>query len=82
MLMSCSYTNPWLYNGKVFDTNDIQDYFGFVYHIRNNINGREYIGRKYLWSYRTPKGKKRKVKSFIISKVDSHILKSHLLFDL
>ena len=62
MLMSCSYTNPWLYNGKPFDSDDIQDYFGFVYLIRNNLNDRKYIGRKYLWSYRTPKGKKRKVK--------------------
>jgi hypothetical protein len=61
--MSCSYTNPWLYNGKPFDSDDIQDYFGFVYLIRNNLNDRKYIGRKYLWSYRTPKGKKRKVKS-------------------
>ena len=26
-------------------------------------NGREYIGRKYFWKFRTPKGKKRKVKS-------------------
>jgi hypothetical protein len=61
--MSCSYTNPWMYNGKPFESSDIQDYFGFVYLIENNLNGRKYIGRKYLWSFRTPKGKKRKVKS-------------------
>lgn len=60
--MSCSYTNPWYYNGKVFESSDIQDHFGFVYHIQNNLNGREYLGRKYFWSFRTPKGKKRKVK--------------------
>jgi hypothetical protein len=28
-----------------------------------NQDGREYIGRKYFWKFRTPKGKKRKVKS-------------------
>jgi hypothetical protein len=61
--MSCSYTNPWYYNGKVFESDDIQDFFGFVYHIKNLINGRQYIGRKYFFSFRTPKGKKRKVKS-------------------
>jgi hypothetical protein len=52
-----------MYNGKPFESTDIQDYFGFVYLIQNNINGRRYIGRKYLWQFRTPKGKKRKVKS-------------------
>ena len=55
--------NPWIYNGVPFTSSNIQDYFGFVYLIQNNLNGRKYIGRKYLWSFRTPKGKKRKVKS-------------------
>lgn len=63
MKMSCSYTNPWYYNGKIFESSDIQDCFGFVYLIENNLNKRKYIGRKYFYSYRTPKGKKRKVKS-------------------
>jgi len=67
--MSCSYTtdetyeNPWIYNGKVFTSSDIGDNFGFVYLITNKTNNRKYIGRKYLWQFRTPKGKKRKVKS-------------------
>ncbi len=61
--MSCDYSNPWYYNGKPFESSDIQDYFGFVYLIENKLNGRKYIGRKYLWQFRTPKGKKRKVKS-------------------
>jgi len=26
-----SYENPWLYQGKVFETEDIQENFGFVY---------------------------------------------------
>jgi hypothetical protein len=52
-----------MYNGKPFESNDIQDYFGFVYLIENKLNNRKYIGRKYLWQFRTPKGKKRKVKS-------------------
>jgi len=57
-----SYENPWRYNGELFDSDDIGEYFGFVYRITNQSNGRSYIGRKYFWSFRTPPGKKRKVK--------------------
>ena len=57
-----SYENPWRFNGEVFESSDIQDYFGFVYHIHCTTTGRSYIGRKYFWSFRTPKGKSRKVK--------------------
>jgi hypothetical protein len=58
-----SYENPWIYNGQVFDSSDIQDNFGFVYLIYCIPTNRKYIGRKYFWSYRTPAGKSRKVKS-------------------
>ena len=58
-----SYENPWLYNGEVFDSDHIQDYFGFVYRIHCNQTGRSYIGRKYFWSFRKPRGKSRKVKA-------------------
>ena len=57
------YENPWIYDGKPFTSADIGDYFGFVYLITNLTNQRKYLGRKYFWSFRTPKGKKRKVKS-------------------
>ena len=58
-----SYENPWIYKGTNFTSDDIDDKFGFVYCITNNTDGRQYIGRKYFWKFRTPKGKKRKVKS-------------------
>ena len=61
--MSIDYENPWIYNGKAFESSDIGDAFGFVYSITCEQNQREYIGRKYFWKFRTPKGKKRKVKS-------------------
>ena len=61
--MSIDYENPWIYNGKAFESSDIGDAFGFVYCIACNKTQREYIGRKYFWQFRTPKGKKRKVKS-------------------
>jgi len=48
--------------GSPFSGSDVRDNFGFVYLITNLTNQRQYIGRKYFWSFRTPKGKKRKVK--------------------
>ena len=57
-----SYENPWIYLDRPFTGDDVRDNFGFVYKITNLLNGRSYIGRKYFWSFRTPPGKKRKVK--------------------
>ena len=61
--MSIDYENPWYFEGTPFLSENIDDNFGFVYLITNLKNGRRYIGRKYFWQFRTPKGKKRKVKS-------------------
>ena len=63
MSTDIDYENPWLYNEVPFTSSDIGDHFGFVYLIANKSNNRKYIGRKYFFSFRTPKGKKRKVKS-------------------
>jgi hypothetical protein len=57
------YQNPWLYEGKPFTTDDIGDQFGFVYRITNLKTGKQYIGRKYFWSKRKPRGGKRRVTS-------------------
>ena len=58
-----SYENPWRFNEEIFESDHIEDHFGFVYLIECLDNDRKYLGRKYFWSFRTPKGKKRKVKS-------------------
>ena len=63
MSIDTDYENPWMYNETPFRSEDIGDHYGFVYLIENKLNGKKYIGRKYLWQFRTPKGKKRKVKS-------------------
>ena len=57
------YENPWIYQGTTFTSDRIDNFFGFVYCITNDTNGRQYVGRKYFWKFRTPRGKKRKVKS-------------------
>ena len=62
MLNVCDYENPWTLMERPFTSDDVHDFFGFVYLITNKSNQRQYIGRKYFWSFRKPKGKKRKVK--------------------
>lgn len=80
------YVNPWLFNGDIFDTEDIQKDEGFVYLIKNNLSGRRYIGRKYFWNIRKVKGKKQRQRtesdwknyygSSLLLKEDVIILKS------
>ena len=63
IMKTSDYENPWLYKGKPFTTDDIGDLFGFVYRITNISTGKQYIGRKYFWQKRKPKGGKRRVTS-------------------
>jgi len=57
------YENPWLYKGTTFTSDDIGNFFGYVYRITNIQNGRQYIGRKYFYQKRKPKGGKRRITS-------------------
>jgi hypothetical protein len=52
----------WIYESKEF-VND-GDWYGFVYLIENLVNGKKYIGRKYLTKagYKTVKGKRKKIR--------------------
>ena len=55
----------WIYKGKPFTEEMIQDYYGFIYCIENITNGKKYIGRKFFTKASTKKvkGKKKKVRS-------------------
>ena len=58
-----AYEYPWIYNGKTFESEDINEYYGFIYRITNTVNGYDYVGRKYFKTIkkRPPlKGKKNK----------------------
>lgn len=52
----------WLYEDKEFI--DVEDYYGFIYLIENLVNGKKYIGRKFLTKagYKTVKGKRKKIR--------------------
>lgn len=53
----------WTYKGKEFTSDNIGEYYGFIYRITNLVNGHDYIGRKYFKTKRKLKplkGKKRK----------------------
>ena len=61
--MEAGYENPWYYKGTAFTSDDINDFFGFVYRITNLQSGKQYIGRKYFTQKRKPRGGKRRVTS-------------------
>ena len=61
--MEGDYENPWYYKGTAFTSDDIGDFFGFVYCITYIQSGKQYIGRKYFQQKRKPRGGKRRVTS-------------------
>ena len=58
------YNNPWIYENKIFESEDIGDAIGFVYLITNKVNNKFYIGKKSLSMSKTKqiKGKKKKTR--------------------
>ena len=52
----------WLYEGKEFEPPE--NCYGFIYRIDNKLNGKKYIGRKFLTKagYKVVKGKRKKIR--------------------
>ena len=63
MTKEVDYENPWIYKGRPFTSDDIGEYYGFVYRITNTATQKSYIGRKYFYQKRKPRGGKRRVTS-------------------
>ena len=63
MTKEVDYENPWIYEGAPFTSDDIGDYYVFVYRITNTTTQKSYIGRKYFYQKRKPRGGKRRVTS-------------------
>ncbi len=59
-MCNSSYPNPWMYNGSPFESEQIQDNYGFVYKITNIFDGTSYIGKKFFWSMKSQVGKTRR----------------------
>jgi len=60
----------WVYDRTEFTSDDIGDYYGFVYRITNLINGLDYLGRKYFkvkHKLKPLKGRKNKRIRFVES---------------
>lgn len=60
----------WTYQGRPFNPEDAEDYFGFVYLITNIRDGRRYIGKKFFTFAKTKrplKGRKNRRRSRVES---------------
>lgn len=64
MIKIKSYTNPWLFEDKIFVPEEYPFAVGFVYLITNTLTNKKYIGKKLLQSTtrkKIPDKKNRKV---------------------
>jgi len=62
-----TYHNPWYYNDKVLNEEDVEDYVGMVYLLENTENGRKYVGKKFFHRKKTYQVKKKKKKKTVQS---------------
>ena len=62
-----TYDNPWYYNDKVLESEDVEEYVGMVYLLENTENGRKYVGKKFFHRKQTYQVKKKKKKKTVQS---------------
>jgi hypothetical protein len=57
-------TSEWLYKNQPFTVDQAEGYYGFIYLITNKLDGKKYVGRKYLTRAATKQvnGKKKKIR--------------------
>jgi kynurenine formamidase len=55
----------WFYEDKEIDEAALEEYIGFVYLITNEVNGKQYIGKKLLKKTRTKKVKGKRNKKVV-----------------
>ena len=58
----------WTYEGKPFDSDQIEDNTGFVYLITDLTNDKKYIGKKNFWSTRRLPPLKGKTRRRVVKK--------------
>ena len=63
--MSNEYNNPWVYEGRIFTSDDIDDNIAFVYLITDLETNIKYIGKKQLYfvKYRQINKKRKRYKA-------------------
>lgn len=64
--------DPWFFEGKAveyFDQDVLDNYYGFIYCITSKVDGRKYIGKKNLHSYKTVFSQKINEKTGRMNKV-------------
>jgi len=54
--------HAWIWQDDLFD-GKIDEWYGFIYMIRDHERNKYYVGEKSFWSFKVPKGKINKVKS-------------------
>ena len=44
--------DQWTYKGQLFESEQIEEYVGFVYLITDLSNNKKYVGKKNFWAVR------------------------------
>lgn len=66
-VVASEYANPWTYRGRVLDSADVEECYGFVYLIVDTETGKKYVGKKLFWNKKTKQVKKKKKRTLVES---------------